>query len=131
MSVTPRVAQMLRPARAVSDNFRNFPVLAEIRDVLPGCSGAGILAISTRRSLLDPLTSTHQRAEDIGDRDAAVGVLVGLQHRDQHARAGDGGVVEGVAEMGRALSAGASPGAAAVAEVETSGLEVAQCAAAV
>src|SRR5687767_6800261 len=77
--------------------------------------------------LLDPLAAAHVGTEHVRDRDGAVGVLVELEDRDQHARAGDGGVVEGVAELRAAFPAAGRAGA--VAEVKATGLEVLQRAA--
>src|SRR5581483_348644 len=47
----------------------------------------------------DLLATVHVRPQHIGDSHRAVGVLVVLQDRNEDSRAGDDGVVEGVAEF--------------------------------
>src|SRR5688572_30510279 len=69
----------------------------------------------------DSFAAGHVGAEDFGDGDGAVFVLVLLEDGDEDSGAGDGGVVEGVAELGLGLSAF---GLFAVAEVKAAGLEV-------
>src|SRR5690242_4039548 len=71
----------------------------------------------------DLRSPAHVRPQGLGDGDRAVGVLVVLEERDEEAGAGEDGVVEGVAEDGVALAAGA---AGAVAHVEAAALEVVQ-----
>ena len=52
---------------------------------------------------MDLLPSSHPRSEDFGDGDAAVGVLVAFQNRDEDAGGCDAGVVEGVGKVAFAV----------------------------
>lgn len=46
----------------------------------------------------------HVRPEDLGDIDAAVFVLVVLQQGDENSRRSDAGIVQGIAELGLAVT---------------------------
>src|SRR5947209_19588913 len=65
----------------------------------------------------DIFLSTHKRAQRLWNADAPVGLLVGLEQRNQDAWRGDGGVVECMHELDLAFLV-------AIANIHTTGLPV-------